>query len=105
MPPSLRDKKRGKKSKATHKSVKAALIGKSLYCTEYACTMTFHGNWFTKSGKPKRKDAHNYASTLVDIVCEHLGIDDSLIFDFRIKKKQDVQEFVHVRFHPIRPSP
>lgn len=43
-------------------------------------------SWFTKSGQIRKKDCDNYQKSLFDVVFPFLGLDDSQIFDLRIKK-------------------
>ncbi|MFC1808859.1 RusA family crossover junction endodeoxyribonuclease [Candidatus Omnitrophota bacterium] len=58
----------------------------------------YHGNWFTKAGKIRRKDGQNLDKALYDCICNSLGIDDSQAFEGSWKKIQGEEEFtiVHI---------
>lgn len=40
-------------------------------------TLTFYGNWDNADKSPRRRDAHNFASKLLDVLADALCIDDS----------------------------
>jgi len=63
-------------------------------------------NWFTKESKPKKKDVQNQTKALVDTVFDFFGLDDSLIFDHRVKKvhtlkKDKIGVSIYIRLVPL----
>lgn len=50
-------------------------------------SLTFYSlKWFTKAGAPRKIDVANLEKLFVDAVFEQLGLEDSHIFDLRLRK-------------------
>jgi Holliday junction resolvase RusA-like endonuclease len=79
--------------KALKAIVAATTIGKLPTDVEVGYTLLIFGNWYntTKKSKTriKKRDANNLVKLIVDAACEAVGIDDSQIFDERVRKVQD----------------
>ena len=52
-----------------------------------------HEDWMCKNGSVKRIDISNREKFLIDSVFEALGIEDKFIFEHRMIKVQDKEEF------------
>lgn len=62
-------------------------------------------NWYNKSnGLIKKKDVANREKFLIDSVFKALDIDDSHIFEHKIKKINSEKEFVKVIIEPLNQS-
>ncbi len=87
MPASLRDKVKTKHAvlKIIEDKCKGAFLGPKW---RGKVTMTFWASWTHKNGKLKRRDAHNYAMVLIDLLEKPLGFDDSQILTFIIRKRE-----------------
>lgn len=68
---------------------------------EGSVRMTFYGLWRHANGKRKRRDAHNYAMVLIDLLQSRLAFDDSQVIDFHIHKRpaSGDREYVSVEFN------
>lgn len=53
-------------------------------------------DWFTKDGKVRRIDADNLIKLVQDAIFQNLDIDDSMVFDARVKKIQNKKVLPHV---------
>lgn len=60
--------------------------------TRYWISMSFFGNWLTKTGKVRKVDHCNMEKVVIDVVCEKLGFDDSFIFEKRLSRKVQADE-------------
>ena len=60
-----------------------------------------HENWLTKKGEVKKKDVSNREKFLIDSVFDALEIDDKFIFEQRMKKVQDKEEFSLIKIRSI----
>lgn len=56
-------------------------------------------NWYTQDGKVRHIDADNMIKLVQDAIFQvkEVGIDDSMIFDARVKKVQNKSELPHAR--------
>ncbi len=61
-----------------------------------------HENWFSKTGKVLRKDIANREKFLIDSVFEALGIDDKYIFEHKLIKVQDSEEYSLIKIGGIK---
>lgn len=99
--PSLRSKLKSRKMKEIAPIINSCCRGQKLDPTiRYKCVMYIYGAWLTKSGKTVRADVHNRMSTLIDIVCQCLGIDDSLVFSLHLEKVPHHESYASVLFTP-----
>lgn len=46
-------------------------------------SLHFHGRWKDANNKLRRRDHLNYASVLIDVLCDCLGIDDSQVVHWK----------------------
>lgn len=53
-------------------------------------TVEIYENWFTKKNDIKRKDLSNREKFLCDCLFEALGLDDKLIWEHTMRKKQEI---------------
>lgn len=86
MPASLRDKRRtsGFVLRVIEAKCRGLCLGERWAGT---CEMTFYARWTHAGGKRRRRDAHNYAMVLVDLLQKPLHFDDSQIETFIIRKR------------------
>ena len=60
-----------------------------------------HENWFTKKGLVARKDIANREKFLIDAIFDAIGIDDKFIFEHRLLKIQDEEEFALIKISAL----
>lgn len=56
-----------------------------------------HEDWYTKKGKVKQKDIANREKFLVDAVFQYLELDDRFIFNHKMIKVQDNEEYAIIK--------
>ncbi len=61
-----------------------------------------HENWFCKNGSVARKDIANREKFLIDAVFDAIGIDDKYIFEHRLIKVQDSEEYSLIKIGGIK---
>ncbi len=61
-----------------------------------------HENWYSKKGTVLRKDIANREKFLIDAVFDALGIDDKYIFEHKLIKVQDSEEYSLIKIGGIK---
>ena len=61
-----------------------------------------HENWFSKKGSVLRKDVANREKFLIDAVFEALDIDDKYIFEHKLIKVQDLEEYSLIKLEGMK---
>jgi hypothetical protein len=68
----------------------------------YRMETDLYANWFTKTGTVRIKDARNFDKLITDTVFRRYGLNDCLIWESLITKKQDKEkEKVVVRLYGL----
>ncbi len=68
-----------------------------LWDVKLKVVVEIHEDWFTKKGDIKKKDISNREKFLIDSVFEALGLDDKFIFEHKMIKVQDIDEFAIIK--------
>ncbi len=61
-----------------------------------------HENWYSKKHQVLRKDIANREKFLIDSVFDALGIDDKYIFEHRLIKVQDQEEYSLIKIMGVK---
>ena len=56
---------------------------------KFRIVMTFCRNWHYKNKKNRRADIQNLIKILIDAIFEHIGVDDSYVYQLAAIKKHD----------------
>ena len=62
--------------------------------SEYSLSIEVHGKWLTKEGKRRKRDVHNLAKCIQDVISEKAGVDDRVFQETCIKRVDDEETYM-----------
>lgn len=69
--------------------------------SEYGLEIEIHGRWLTKDGKRRKRDVHNLAKCIQDVIADKTGVDDSIFSETCIKRVDSDKAFILVTIREV----